>query len=157
MVEAVIASMRAYGWQARAEVTFSIFGERGSIDVFAWNEAVRAVVIEEIKSELATIEGTARPLAVKRRLAAEITFQELGWRPRSIAVVLVLPEGSHVRNRVARHAATFDSILPDRLPQLRQWLREPRGSLGAIWFLSLSDTVVAKLRPAHRIRRRRPA
>lgn len=156
MVEAVMIFNVKYGWPARAEVTFSIYGDRGSIDVFAWNEAERAVLIQEIKSDLVAIEGTVRPLAVKRRLAAEIAFRELGWRPRSIGTVLVLPEGSHVRNRVARHAATFDSILPDRLPQLRRWLRKPSGPIGAIWFLSLSDEVVATLRPARRIRLRQP-
>ena len=143
------------GWQARAEVTFSSYGDRGSIDVFAWNEAERAVLIEEIKSDMVTVEGTLRPLAVKRRLAAEICERELGWRPVSVGVVLVLPEASHLRARVAAHSATFNSVLPERVPALRRWLREPRGSIGAIWFLSLSDVVTAKLRPPKRIRRRR--
>ena len=152
---ALTATVACPGWRARGEVTFSSYGDRGSIDVFAWNEAERAVLIEEIKSDLVTIEGTIRPLAVKRRLAAETAERELGWRPRSVGIVLVLPEGSHVRARVARHAATFDSVLPGRLPELRRWLREPRGPLGAIWFLSLSDVVAAKLRPPKRIRQRR--
>lgn len=152
---AVVGTCRYPGWQARAEVTFSSYGDRGSIDVLAWNEVERAVLIEEIKSDMVAIEGTLRPLAVKRRLAAEIVERELGWRPRSIGVVLVLPEASHVRARVAAHAATFDSVLPERLPALRRWLREPRGPIGAIWFLSLSDVVTAKLRPPKRIRQRR--
>ena len=132
LVEAVITTDARYGWPARAEVTFSIYGDRGSIDVFAWNEAERAVLIQEVKSDLVAVEGTVRPLAMKRRLAADIAFRELGWRPRSIGTVLVLPEGSHLRNRVARHAATFDSMLPHRWPQLRDWLRTPAGPMGAI-------------------------
>ena len=119
----------------------------------AWNETERAVLIEEIKSDLVAIEGTMRPLAVKRRVVPEIAERELGWRPVSVGVVLVLPEGSHVRARVTAHRATFDSDLPDRLPALRQWLREPRRPIGAIWFLSLSDVVNARLRPPKRIRR----
>ena len=154
---AVKATQRFPGWAARVEVTFSSYGDRGSIDVFAWNEAERAVLIEEIKSDLAAVEGTLRPLAVKRRLATEIAERELGWRPRSVGVVLILPEASHLRARVARHAATFDSVLPARLPALREWLRKPRGSIGAIWFLSLSDEVTTKLRPPKRIRRRQIA
>ncbi|HVH18470.1 MAG TPA: helix-hairpin-helix domain-containing protein, partial [Myxococcota bacterium] len=37
MVEAVMRRLVALGWKVRAEVTFSSFGERGSIDVFGWN------------------------------------------------------------------------------------------------------------------------
>jgi hypothetical protein len=156
MVEAaVVATTRWPGWQARGEVTFSSYGDRGSIDVLAWNAAARAVLIEEIKSDLTTIEGTLRPLAVKRRLAAEIAERELGWRPRCVGVVLVLPEASHIRGRVLARRATFDSVLPARLPDLRAWAREPTGPIGAIWFLSLSDVAAAKLRPPKRIRRRR--
>jgi HTH-type transcriptional regulator / antitoxin HipB len=155
MVEAAIAALSRYpGWQARAEVTFSSYGDRGSIDVFAWNEAERAVLLAEIKSDLVAIEGTLRPLAVKRRLAPDVAERELGWRPTSVGVVLVLPEASHHRERVASHRTTFASVLPERLPALRRWLREPRGTIGAIWFLSLSDVLTAKLRPARRIRRR---
>ena len=152
---AIVRTTRSPGWQARAEVTFSSYGDRGSVDVFAWNEAERAVLIEEIKSEVTAIEATLRPLAVKRRLAAEIAERELGWKPRSVGVVLVLPEGTHVRNRVRAHAATLDSVLPGRFPDLRRWLREPRGPIGAVWFLSLNDLVIANLRPPKRIRRNR--
>jgi hypothetical protein len=145
----------ALGWQVRAEVTFSSFGDRGSIDVFGWNEAERAVLICEIKSEATAVEGTARPLDVKRRLAAEICERELGWRPRVVGVVLVLPENAQTRRRVATHAATFASILPDRFPDVRAWLRMPARALRAIWFLSLSDQVAATLAPPTRIRHNR--
>ena len=156
MVEAAMVATRGWpGWQGRGEVTFSFYGDRGSVDVFAWNAALRAVLIEEIKSDLTAIEGTLRPLGVKRRWAADIAERELGWRPRWIGVVLVLPEGSHVRARVTAHQATFDSVLPSRLSDLRSWARDPRGPIGAIWFLSLSAAVAAKLRPAKRIRRTR--
>jgi transcriptional regulator with XRE-family HTH domain len=117
IAEAAVRETRRWaGWQARAEVTFSFYGERGSIDVFAWNEAARAVLIEEIKSDLTAIEGTLRPLAIKRRLAADIAERELGWRPRAIGVVLILPEGSHVRRRVADHAATSIRRCPRDCP-----------------------------------------
>ena len=150
--QAIVQTCRWPAWKARGEVTFSSYGDRGSIDVFAWNEQERAVLIEEIKADLVTIEGTLRPLAVKRRLAVEIAERELGWRPCSVGVVLVLAEASHHRARIAQHAATFDSVLAARLPQLRQWMKAPTGSIGAVWFLSLSNEVTAKLRPPKQIR-----
>lgn len=153
MAEAAVRLLEREAWPSRVEVTFSSYGERGSIDVFAWREDRRAVLITEIKAELPAVEGTTRPLDVKRRLAAEIAQRELGWKPQSVGVVLVLPENSQTRRRIRAHAATFDSVLPGRYRDLRRWLDDPVGSFGGIWFLSPSGVGTAKLNSGKRVRR----
>jgi hypothetical protein len=39
-------------------VTFSIYGERGSIDLLAWHSETRTLLVVELKSELTSIEET---------------------------------------------------------------------------------------------------
>jgi hypothetical protein len=48
--EAVTRLLADDGWEAVPEVTYSIFGERGSIDL-AWHPASRTLLVIELKSE----------------------------------------------------------------------------------------------------------
>lgn len=50
LVEAVVGRLKALGWEVAVEVTFSRYGERGSIDVFAWHPPTRALAVFEVKS-----------------------------------------------------------------------------------------------------------
>jgi hypothetical protein len=136
IVESVIRILRAQGWDARPEVSFARYGERGSIDVLAWNAASGAVLLIEVKSEIHDIEETLRRFHGKVRLAPDITFAELGWRPTTIGAALVVPESSAARRRLESYAATFGSMFPDRGRDLRPWLRAPVRPLSAVWFLS---------------------
>lgn len=45
IVEGVVQTLRGEGWETRPEVTFSRFGERGSIDVLSSNAALGAVLL----------------------------------------------------------------------------------------------------------------
>jgi len=158
LVAAITQLLRALGWEVRVEVSFNEYGERGSIDVVAWHEACRALVIIEVKSELASIEGTLRPFGVKCRLAATIVGKQFGWRPVVMARILVLPEESSARRAVARHAEVLDRSLPARSRALRAWLRDPNSPIGGIWFLSVVGSAAANRNPSaiRRIRKRAP-
>jgi hypothetical protein len=136
LVERTIDKLRPYGWRTEAEVTFSEYGERGSIDVFAGLEQQRALFVGEVKSEWGSLEETLRRLDVKARLAPQLCRARLGWQPLSVGLVLVLPEDRTARRVAQRHAQTLDSALPDRNKQVRRWLREPTGPLRALWFLT---------------------
>ena len=48
--------LRRYGWHPYVEVTFSRYGERGSIDVLGVKPEIRAAVVNECKTELASTE-----------------------------------------------------------------------------------------------------
>jgi transcriptional regulator with XRE-family HTH domain len=151
IVERVVQLLRDAGWDVRAEVSFSRYGDRGSIDVFAWNAALRAVLLIEVKSEIYSLEETLRRFHVKVRLAPEISIEQLGWRPRVVGSALVLPESSAARRRLAAHAYTVASAFPDRGRDVRLWLRQPDRALSAVWFLSDSGVVGVKQTPRWRI------
>jgi hypothetical protein len=137
LVAAVLAILHDLGWQTRVEVTFSEYGERGSIDILAWYAAARVLLVVEIKSEMAGIDPLLRPLGVKVRLAPKIAAREFGWRTDGpVNRVVVLPEESAARRAVQRHGGVLDSVLPARSREVRHWLRQPVGELAGIWFLS---------------------
>ena len=155
LVERVTTLLRASGWEVAVEVSFSHFGERGSFDVLAWHASTRSLVAIEVKSELTGIEATLRAFDIKRRLAVVIARERFGWDPASLSCLLVLPEDSTVRRRIAEHAGTFASAFPTPGAKVRSWLRRPAGSINAVWLSSASQVVTRTRRPVtpHRVRR----
>jgi transcriptional regulator with XRE-family HTH domain len=140
LVDASAIRLRGWGWDVMAEVTYSSYGERGSIDLLGTRADRGAVVVEEVKSELARVEETLRKLDEKARLiGSDVGRDRLGWTPRVVGRVLVLPDTDRARRQVAGHAAVFDAALPARGPALRAWLRDPEGPIAGILFVADID------------------
>jgi transcriptional regulator with XRE-family HTH domain len=137
IVEQAAAVFTRRGWRPEIEVTFSEFGERGSIDLLAGYEATRTVAVCEIKSAFGSLEETNRTLDVKVRLAPGIAERILGWRPAFVGRLLIVADQSTVRRVVRAHATTMSSLYPARSRQIRNWLRKPEGDMAGIWFLSI--------------------
>jgi transcriptional regulator with XRE-family HTH domain len=123
------------GWQLRAEVSFNFDGERGVVDLVAWHEATRTVLLIELKTDIVDVGETIGTFDRKRRLAGRIAAI-MGWRAEHAACVLIISEASTNRRRVAQHELTFRSSLPDDGRRFMAWLRAPSGRLAAIAFLS---------------------
>ncbi len=134
LAEVVIAWLRTQGWDARPEISFAIWGERGIVDVLAWNADHGALLVIELKTDIVDVGELLGTLDRKRRLGREIG-QEAGWRARSVGVCLIVAEGRTNRRRIEAHRVTFDAALPDDGRRLRAWLREPVGPLAALRFV----------------------
>jgi hypothetical protein len=135
-VERIVALLRALGWEAAPEYTFSVFGERGSVDVLAWRPRERALLIVEVKTELDDLQDLLSVLDRKVRLVPRLVAAERGWRAAALGVVVVLRESSGARDAVARHLATFSASLPQRNVEIRRWVANPGASgLRGVWFL----------------------
>src|SRR5205814_369610 len=145
--------LRSLGWEVWIEVTFSEYGERGSIDLLGIHGATRIAVVVEVKTEIASVEETLRRLDVKGRLAPKLVFDRQGWRPTATGTVLLVLAGSTVRRRVVRHAAVFAAALPSRGRALRRWLPRPSGSTPGLLFLPSAKPI----RPRQRTARSHPA
>lgn len=156
LVGQVVACLRAIGWSAEVEVSFAIYADRGSIDILAWHPAELALAVFEVKSELASLDGLLRPLDVKVRRAAEVALQRFGWHAVSVSRIVVLPENSASRRAVARHFAVLDQALPLRSREIRRWLRNPRGAIAGVWFLSDDGTADTSRNPSSIRRVRKP-
>jgi transcriptional regulator with XRE-family HTH domain len=137
LVDAVVAWLRACGWDVGVEVSFSRFGERGSIDVLAFHPVRRALVVMEVKSVTPDMQAMLLGLDRKGRLGPEIA-QSRGWDVRSTAArVLVLWDTRTNRRRIERHAAAVRAALPAGTREVLAWLRDPTGPPPAgIWFVT---------------------
>lgn len=132
-----VRQLEKVGWIVRVEVTFSHYGERGSIDLLAFHPMTGTLLVIEIKTVIADVQGLLRPLDAKVRLANGIA-RDLGWDPRVVVPVLVVSEDSTARRRVAAHAALF-SRFSTRGWAARRWLREPAAATtGLLLFVNPS-------------------
>lgn len=136
LVERAIAVLRSRGWETAAEVTFSTYGERGSIDVMAGRAAKRSLLVCEVKTAFGSLEETHRSLDAKERLAPALCRERFDWSPTTTSRILILPDDRTLRRVVDRHALTMASVYPARSREVRRWLREPAGRMRGIWFLS---------------------
>ena len=125
MGETLAGRLNDLGWTVMPEVSFSEFGERGSIDLLGWHPAASTLLVIEVKTELTSIEETLRRHDVKARLGAKIARERLGWEARTVARLLVLPEERTPRRQVERHAELFLRSYPMRGWELRRWLASP--------------------------------
>jgi transcriptional regulator with XRE-family HTH domain len=149
----------AWGWQVVAEKSFNHFGDRGSVDVLAWRPDAGALLIVEIKTEIASFEETLRVLDMKARVVPGLMRRTGEWKPRVVGTVLVLPDATAHRNVVARHSATVAASLPARTLAIRGWLADPAGPIRGIWFLGGTRTggAMRNAKLGHRVRVQRSA
>lgn len=113
------------GWSVGVEVTFSRYGERGSIDILAWHAATGTLLVIEIKTVIVDVQSLLAGLDRKVRNAPFIA-RERGWQPQAVVPVLIVLEGTTARRRIAEHPALFARFaLRGRAGSA--WLRNPVG------------------------------
>jgi transcriptional regulator with XRE-family HTH domain len=125
---------RAGGWTVRAEVSFAIFGDRGSVDLLAWHPQMTSLLVVELKTEIVDPGEVLATLDRKRRLAGQIVAR-FGWTPAQTSVALVVSASSTNRRRLSAHARTVRSVLPDSTRRWSAFLRTPSGELAAVVFV----------------------
>jgi transcriptional regulator with XRE-family HTH domain len=135
LVGAVAKLLRAQGWLVELEVSFAVYGERGSIDLLAFHPATRTLLVVEVKTELTSVEETLRRHDAKVRLAAQIARERFGWREADTSRLLVVLDGSTARRRVLRHDASMTVAYPTRSREVRRWIPRPSGSLRGLLFV----------------------
>ncbi len=155
LLGAVAARLGALGWEVRAEVSFAVWGERGSIDVLAWHAPSRTLLVVEIKTELVSVEETLRRHDAKTRLAADVAKDRFGWSATRVARLLVFPDASTPRRAVRRHDAVLRTAYPVRGRALRAWLGSPGGSIAGLAFHAATIQTRGTTTPVSRRRIRR--
>jgi transcriptional regulator with XRE-family HTH domain len=152
---------RRGGWEWRPEVSFSIYGERGVIDILAWHAETRSLLIIELKTELVDPQDLAATMGRRARLGAEIAHR-FGWRPLSVNTWVVISDTSTNRRRHARYRAMLGPVFRQDGRTMRRWLRQPAGTIAALSFWSdvragaLSRTIsqTKRIRPTRTTRSR---
>ena len=145
------------GWQFASEVSFAHYADRGVIDLLAWHEPTRSLLVIELKTELMDMNELIGTLDRKRRNAAQIA-RERGWLvdPSSVSVWVIVVNSSTNRQRAADHATMLRTAYPLDGRAVRSWLREPSGAIGCLsfWANTRPGTGTAGSRPIRPVRHR---
>jgi len=145
-------------WRSAAEVSYAIYGERGVIDILAWHEGRRALLVIELKTDIVDVQQLLGSLDQKRRLAPRIAV-ERGWPAGRVAASgwVVVADTRTNRARLAAHATVLRGAFPADGRTVPGWLAEPRVPLSALSFLQIARGVSASHDPAPILRVRSPA
>ena len=133
LVESLIGWLSDNGWVARPEVSFSVGGERGLVDIVAWHPETRSLLLIEVKTEIVDVGELVGTFDRKRRLAPTIARQ-CGWEPLAYSSALVIADSKVNHRRVAAHGATFGSALPDGGQRFRSFVRRPSAPFAGVAF-----------------------
>lgn len=137
LVEQCVRILRGAGWAVAPEASFSVYGERGSIDVLAWHAGSGTLQVVEVKSLIVDVQATLATLDRKRRLAPTIAA-ERGWQARRVCMWLAVADRRTNRRRLAAHRATISAVFPHDGRALRGWLRRPLRPASILAFLPIS-------------------
>lgn len=122
------------GWAFEPEVSFSIYGERGVIDVLAWHAGRRMLLVIELKTEVVDVGDLLGTMDRRRRLARQIG-RERGWDPTQVSTWVVLADSRTNRRALAAHAAVLRAKFPVDGRSVRPWLGDPDRRVDALSFL----------------------
>lgn len=122
------------GWEIAPEVSFSIWGERGVIDILAWHAATRTLLVIELKTEIVDVNELMGKADQRRRLAPEIAA-ERGWNPVTVGVWVLVADSRTNRRRLAAHRTVLRAAFPTDGRAVGAWLRNPKGTIAALSFL----------------------
>jgi transcriptional regulator with XRE-family HTH domain len=132
LAESVVASFAGLrDWLVAPEVSFSIFGERGVIDLLAYHPPTGSLLVIELKTLIVDINELVGTLDRKSRLAARIA-SERDWEARTVSRWLIVTPAKTNLRRVATHRSILRAAFPDDGRRMRAWLREPVGRVSGL-------------------------
>jgi transcriptional regulator with XRE-family HTH domain len=147
------------GWIAQPEVSFAVYAERGVIDILAWHPGRRALLVIELKTDIADVNELVGTVDRKGRHAIRIAT-ERGWihaaDPAPTVSIWVIVADSHTnRRRIQSHGAMLRAAFPADGRSIGEWLRDPTRSIRALSFWPIVRRGTAS-RGSTSIRRVRP-
>jgi transcriptional regulator with XRE-family HTH domain len=134
-------------WELAPEVSFNIYGERGVVDIIAWHPGRRALLIIELKTDIADVNELVGTFDRKRRLAREIV-KERGWVPATVSGWVIVSAGRTNRARIAAHGAMLRAACPLDGRSILAWLADPTRAISAlsIWSSARGGPVASSRR-----------
>jgi transcriptional regulator with XRE-family HTH domain len=139
------------GWVVLPEVSYSIYGERGIVDLVAWHDATRTLLIIELKTLVVDVNELTGKVDAKRRLGAAIVASR-GWQPARVGVWVVVAQDRTNERRVQTHHSLLRAAFPHNGHAVRHWLASPHGELSALSMWRARDESGAGRVPRQRVR-----
>lgn len=143
-------------WEIAPEVSFSIFGERGVIDLLLWHPGRRALLVIELKTDLVDVNEMLGTMDRKRRLARQVA-EERGWVPRTVSAWIIVASSRTNERRIAEHRTMLRAGYPSDGRHMRGWLSDPVGAIAGLSLWPVAANRGRSLGPTRRVRVRRHA
>lgn len=149
--EAALELLAAYpGWQVVSELSFNVWGERGVVDLAAWNEEHRALALGELKSEFVDPGELVGTMDRRQRLAAAIAAPR-GWKPAVVGMWVIAADTRTNRRHLAASRRLLRGAFPADGHAMAAWLRNPTSSISGLSFVRV-PRVVGEGKRVHRPR-----
>ena len=133
LVEDIVMLLRAEGWEVAVEVSFSICGERGSIDVLASTGRSGILLVVEVKSVVPDSQATLHGAGSQDAAGAARLAGERGWDVAAVARLLVVGDRRPSRRRDRRASATtYATALPVRAGRCGDGFAGPSGPMAGL-------------------------
>jgi transcriptional regulator with XRE-family HTH domain len=141
-------------WILAPEVSFSIYGERGVIDILAWHPGFRALLVIELKTDVVDVNQLMGSMDQRRRLAWQIA-RDRGWEPVTVSTWVLIAGSRTNRARLAAHRTVLRNAFPVDGRVIAGWLRRPDHSVDAlsVWDRPDANSGMADMAARHRVRR----
>lgn len=114
IVEVLASWLRDIGFIVEPEASFSEWGERGRVDLLAYDPASRLLVIVEVKTLLLDLQELLGAVNVRERLGSTIGARR-GWDVDRCVSVLAVADAVSNRSVVRDHPSLFGSFATRRL------------------------------------------
>jgi transcriptional regulator with XRE-family HTH domain len=142
------------GWAVRTEGEVGEGRTRGWIDVLAFRQSDRALLIIEVKTELNDVGRLLRSLGWYARSCRDAAHS-IGWRPRLVVPALIALATVETDARLIANAELVRNALPDDADRLAAWIDDPsaetpRPAVGLIDPLSRRHAWLRRTRSDHR-------
>ncbi len=139
LVRAWVELHQRHGWETWPEASYSIYGERGRIDLLAFHPATGILEVAEMKTGIWDLQDTIGRLDAKIRLARQVAATR-GWAVKHVVGALVIADGRTAHRRIADHAPLFAGYAT-RGRSARAFVSAPSPAVsGLLAFVRLPDS-----------------
>lgn len=114
IIESLAAWFQDHGYVTEPEASFSEWGERGRIDLLAFDRRTGTLVIVEVKTQLVDLQDLFGALNIRMRLSHAMAARR-GWRIQRAAIILAVADTAANRAIVRAHRTLFDGFDGRRL------------------------------------------
>jgi transcriptional regulator with XRE-family HTH domain len=123
IVELLARIFAMSGCIVQSELSFNEWGDRGRIDLAAFNARERILALVEVKAEITDIQEMFGRLDIKERLAATIAAKR-GWSAQRMVLILAVAATDANRRLVSAHPTLFAGFT-------KRWPRGPAVHINA--------------------------
>jgi transcriptional regulator with XRE-family HTH domain len=119
------------GWLLAPEVSFSIYGERGVIDILAWHQPTGSLLVIELKTTIIDVNDLVGGVDRKRRLARDLAATR-GWKVTTVSSWVIVERGRTNQRRLRAHRSVLSAAFPADGRAVGPWLQDPRSPIAAL-------------------------